>query len=162
MFPWNNQFPYNEQIKDFLENGYPKGIESYVQGVLEKSMQPFTSGFPFNTDPQNPIFSSTTNRNKITETQNKSIQYHVFETHDDVYIQIPIHDKGVLENIKIYHTANKSMVEGIPTKIDKHEIILPAIVKKKGAQAIYKDDLLQIRIPKNIDFQFTEIDVQEK
>lgn len=161
MFPWNNkQFPFNQQTKDLFENGFPENIESYVQGIVGKSMRQFSPDFPFHTEAESSNFSSE--NEEQADISNNAVKYHVFETHDDVYIRIPIDEKRLLENVKIYHTSNKSIVEGLPTHADKLEIILPAIVKKKGAHAIYKDGLLQIRIPKNTDFQFTEIDVQEK
>lgn len=169
MFPWDNQqFPFNQNLKDiFNQNGFPKGIDSYIQNVIEKSMQQFAPNLPFNDEQFNKAFNLFQNQNQnekrsqeTPEEKKEPLNYHVFETHDDVFLQIPISNKEQLKNLKIYHTSNKSIIEGIPTRDDKHEIILPAIVKKKGAKATYRDGMLEIKIPKNIDIQFTEIDVQ--
>lgn len=84
-----------------------------------------------------------------------------FETHDYVYVRIPIKDEEWIKKLRLYHTTNQLIVEHIPQQEDKHTITLPAIVKKKGASANYKDGILEVKIPKNIDMQFSQIDVME-
>lgn len=168
MFPWYNQyFPFNQNIKDLIEHkGFPKGIDSYIQQAIEQSLKQFPPAMPFHDEAFNKAFDFARTKPKHSsqaQQQKREFRHHVFETHDDVYIQIPIEDKKMLGNIKIYHTSNKAMIEGLPEAYDEKQIIiLPAIVKKKGAQATYKDGLLEIKIPKNIDYQFSEIHVEER
>ena len=84
-----------------------------------------------------------------------------FETHDFVFVRIPIKKEEWIKQLQIYHTSNQLIVEHIPDHEDKHTVTLPAIVKKKGAVANYKDGMLEVRIPKNVDMQFSQIDVTE-
>ena len=44
---------------------------------------------------------------------------------------------------------------------DTHKIPLPSLVKKKGTTAHYKEGMLEIKIPKNMDLQFSEVDITE-
>lgn len=84
----------------------------------------------------------------------------VFETHDFVYVRVEIKDEEWLKNIRLYHTSNQLIIEHIPKLEDKHTITLPALVKKKGASTLIKEGILEIKIPKNIDMQYSEIELQ--
>lgn len=85
----------------------------------------------------------------------------VFETHDYIYIRIPIQNERQINQIKIYYSLNKCMVDGLSDKNSPYTIILPATVRKKGAKAIYKDGILEIKIPKNNEWQYSQIDVDK-
>lgn len=89
-----------------------------------------------------------------------NIKETIFETHDDIYIRIPIKDKKQWKNIKIYYNLNKCIITGLTDS--PYKITLPATVKKKGAKAIYKDHVLEIKLPKTLDWPYTRIDVEEK
>src|SRR5690606_10988354 len=86
----------------------------------------------------------------------------VFETQDFVFIRIPIKDHHWLKEMKIYHTSHEAIIEHVPSPEDKHYVKLPAAVRKKGAIAEYKDEVLEIRIPRSIQSQISEIDIQER
>ena len=62
--------------------------------------------------------------------------------------------------IKIFHTSNQLIIEGLPSFDHKHVVTLPSIVKMKGSTSEYRDDFLQVKMVKKTDLQFTEIDVQ--
>ena len=51
------------------------------------------------------------------------------------------------------------MITGVFDNEQPYTIILPSTVKKKGATAIYRDHVLEIKIPKYSDWRFSEIDV---
>jgi HSP20 family molecular chaperone IbpA len=156
LFPWN-KFPFDKDIKDKLTNLKPEEINNYVQDILGKIMpgsmkgmmnpQEMFKGFQTSVTPQEPA------RGTLNST--------AFETHDFVYVRIPINNEDWVRQIRIYHTSNQLIVEHIPHPEDKHTITLPAIVKKKGATATFKDNMLEIKIPKNIDMQFSQIDVTQ-
>ncbi|MEH6944150.1 Hsp20/alpha crystallin family protein, partial [Bacillus sp. JJ722] len=93
------------------------------------------------------------------EDDEASIDVSIFETHSEVYVRIPIQDRSAMQNMKIYHTSNTSIVEGYPTEEDRHVFTLPSIVKKKGATAQYRDGTLEIRLAKATDLQYSEINV---
>jgi HSP20 family molecular chaperone IbpA len=154
MFPWN-KFPFDKEMKDKMTKMKPEEINNYVQDFIGKIMpgnmkgmmnpQEMLQGFQSAGSPQEPprgILNST-----------------AYETHDFVFVRIPIKKEEWMKQIRIFHTSNQLIIEHIPTLEDKHTITLPAIVRKKGATAAYKDHMLEIKIPKNVDMQFSEIDV---
>ncbi|WML60090.1 Hsp20/alpha crystallin family protein [Neobacillus sp. PS2-9] len=156
MFPWNI-FPFNKDMKDKMQKMKPEEIDNYVQDLLGKIMpsnmrggmnpQDFFSGF------QSPVSHQQSATGGLNST--------AFETHDFVFVRIPIKHDEWIKNLRIYHTTNQLIVEHIPQHDDKHVITLPAIVRKKGATANYKDNMLEVKIPKNIDMQYSQIDVTE-
>ncbi len=75
----------------------------------------------------------------------------IFETHEAVFVRIPITDEKWLTQLRIYHTANQLIVEHIPNKEDKQTIELPVLVKKKGATAKCKDGILEVKLVKSLD-----------
>ncbi|MFZ2464729.1 MAG: Hsp20/alpha crystallin family protein [Caldibacillus thermoamylovorans] len=103
-------------------------------------------------------------KNKDEENENRetsTVKETLFETHDDIFIRIPIQDEKQIDRLKIYYSLNKCVIDGLNEDSSPHTIILPATVKKKGAKAIYRDQILEIRIPKSIEWQMSEIDVDK-
>ncbi|MDN3019367.1 Hsp20/alpha crystallin family protein [Paenibacillus sp. BSR1-1] len=156
MFPWN-MFPFNKNMKDSMKNMKPEEIENFVQDLMRKIMPQNMMGMMNPQDLMNGFQSSVSQQPQMTGVLNSA----AFETHDFVFVRIPLKSDEWLKQIRIYHTSNKLIVEHIPEQEDKHTITLPAIVRKKGAAANYKDGVLEIKIPKNIDMQYSQIDVTE-
>ncbi|MBB2481919.1 hypothetical protein H5P36_17230 [Bacillus sp. APMAM] len=67
----------------------------------------------------------------------------------------------MIHNIKIYHTSNQLIIEN-SSDGNRDTITLPALVKKKGTTAQYKDEILEVKMPKSVDMQYTEVDVSER
>ncbi|MDP4083589.1 MAG: Hsp20/alpha crystallin family protein [Bacillota bacterium] len=158
MFPWN-LFPFNKDMKENLQKLKPDEIDKYVQGIMEKMMPGSMRGMMNPMDIMNTFQTPLNTQSQTTTTG--ILNSTAFETHDFVYIRIPIKNEDWLKKLKIYHTSNQLIVEHIPEYDDKHTITLPAIVKKKGSAANYKDGMLEVRIPKNVDMQYSQIDVSE-
>ncbi|MGG5253943.1 Hsp20/alpha crystallin family protein [Neobacillus sp. SM06] len=155
MFPWNI-FPFNKDSKNMLQQMKPEEIDKYVQDIMEKMIPGTMRGM------MNPQDMLNQFQSPIGSQQSQdALQSTTFETHDFVFVRIPIKNEEWLKQMAIYHTSNKLLVEHIPNYEDKHSITLPAIVRKKGAAANYRDGILEVRIPKNIDMQFSQIDVTE-
>lgn len=153
MFPWN-LFPFNKEAKNMMQHIKPEEIQKYVEDMMTK-MNP--SNFNNLTkDNINPGFASENTKNN-----HNSLVTSVFETHDFVFVRIPIKNEEWIKNLKLYYTSNQLIIEHIPQFEDKHTVILPAVVKKKGSSATYKDEMLEIKILKNIDMQYSEINVTE-
>lgn len=157
MFPWN-LFPFNKEMKESLQKLKPEEIDKYVQGIMEKMMPGSMRGMM---NPMDIMNSFQTPANSQAHASSHTLNSNAFETHDYVFVRIPIKHEEWLRKMKIYHTSNQLIVEHIPKTDDKHTITLPAIVKKKGAAANYKDGMLEVRIPKNVDMQYSQIDVTE-
>ncbi|MCM2589316.1 Hsp20/alpha crystallin family protein [Rossellomorea marisflavi] len=94
--------------------------------------------------------------------QNGSVPAHVFESFEDVYVRFELKDEGLMKKVKIYHTSNQAIIENIPSDGDRQVMTLPCLVKKKGASAHFRDGILEVKIPKSTDMQFTEIDVSDR
>ncbi|MCM3568838.1 Hsp20/alpha crystallin family protein [Neobacillus mesonae] len=156
MFPWNI-FPFNKDMKESMQKMKPGEIDKYVQDIIGKAMPDNMRGMMNPTDFFNGFQSSAPSHPSSTGSLNSS----AFETHDYVFVRIPIKDEEWLKKLRLYHTSNQLILEHIPEQDDKHTITLPAIVKKKGAAANYKDGVLEVKIPKNIDMQYSQIDVTE-
>ena len=103
----------------------------------------------------------STHEHPNSQNNDSHLKYSIFETHEDIFVRIQIDSEEWLKELKVYHTSNLLIIEHIPAYPDKHSIPLPSLVKKKGSTAHYKDGILEIRIVKNIDMQYSEIDITE-
>ncbi len=156
MFPWNI-FPFNKDMKDTMKKMKPEEIDNFIQDIMGKVMPANMRGMMNPQDMFGGFQSSVGQPQSPTDLLNST----AFETHDFVFVRIPIKNEEWIKQIRIYHTTNQLIVEHVPQQEDKHTITLPAIVKKKGATANFKDSMLEVKIPKNIDMQYSEIDVTE-
>ena len=152
MFPWN-LFPFDKDIKNKMENMKPEEINQYIQGIMGKVMP---SQFGSTMFPQD-----LTNNSQQPDSLNKKPAA-VFETHDSVFVRIPISNEACIEKLKICHTANQLTVENLPENQEKKTFLLPAIVKRKGATAKYKDGILEVRLFKSYEVQYSEIAINKK
>ena len=152
MFPWNTLFSGNKNQNNFLKNFQNNDVQSFIDQVFSEVM---------------PEKAQETTMNQETSNQKfqKSVQHplnaKVFETHSYIYIRIPIDDEDWLKQMKIFHTSNQSMIHGVPNDEDEHIISLPALVRKKGTTVQFKDHVLEIRLQKQVDIPYSEIDISE-
>ena len=163
MFPWNMMFPFQnkadnskkmnpEEVQSFISQLFSQVMPENMQQMMNQNQsqgqqQGQAGGFPnlYTSPAQKPA--------------ELPLQANVFETHSHIYVRIPIRDQEWLKRIKVYHTSNHSIIEGIPEAGERHTIPLPAPVRKKGAAAQYKDGILEMRLQKSSDYQYSEIDV---
>ncbi|MGG3892242.1 Hsp20/alpha crystallin family protein [Metabacillus fastidiosus] len=156
MLPFNFLDPFKGSFEKWINNNnYGGEIQNYVQEMISKSI---TSSMKSNELKESMSIFEEKER-KQERKQESSLNISTFETLDHVYVKIFIKDRNQLSDLKIFHTTNQFIVEGIPSSDDRHVIALPSIVKMKGASSEYRDDYLQIRMMKKIDLQYTEIDV---
>jgi HSP20 family molecular chaperone IbpA len=158
-------------MKDMMKNMNPQDVDHYVKGVMK---QMFPSDWQGMQDPGNMMKNMNSMMNGMNEkaydhsreepvqSGNEKIPVHIFEALECIYIQLKIPDEELVKNMKVFHTSNQAILENVPTTGERQVITLPALVKKKGSSAQYKEGILEIRIPKSIDLQFTEIDVSER
>nr|WP_295975523.1 Hsp20/alpha crystallin family protein [uncultured Bacillus sp.] len=160
MFPWNS-FPFDKDMQSKISQMKPEEINQYVQDIMEKmgkmfhpAAQRYMDPKHFHFDHGEPLFPTTA--------KSSALQYAVFETHDFVFVRIYIEQEEWLKQLKLYHTSHLLILEHIPATGEKLSIPLPALVKRKGTTAQYKEQTLEVKIPKNIDMQFSEIDIIER
>ena len=154
MFPWNSLFSFknNTNQKEFMKNMQQSDVQSFIEKV-------FSQVIPDNM--QGMMNQNDGGSQKVNARSEHPLHAEVFETHLYVFVRIPIQDESWLKKMKLYHTSNQSIIEGIPEESDRHVITLPALVKKKGASAQYKESTLEIRLQKSFNTQYSEIDVSE-
>ncbi|MBS4194398.1 Hsp20/alpha crystallin family protein [Lederbergia citri] len=155
MFPWG-MFPFNEDIKKLTEQLNPSDVNSYVNDMMKKLMN--------NTPMENMLSPQKNNTNNTNNTQKSKseVSAQVFETFDDVYVRLHLPPNITLNHLKIFHTSNQVIVENLSEEGSRQIFTLPSLVKKKGATAQVKNQILEIKIPRNDDLQYTEITVSEK
>lgn len=155
MFPWNWRVPFGGQQDGKNSGGpfQPEQFQKYVDQMMKQMFPPEYKQMMNNPTSWNP--SGATPEPRTSSPFEES----VFETHQDVYIRLKISDHSWLKTLKISYTRNQCMITDLPEEGDQWHIQLPAIVKKKGAQAIFKNDILEIKIPKSLEWQETEIEL---
>lgn len=157
MFPWG-MFPFNQdELKNIAEKMNPTDIQSYISEMIKKYISPHME------NSSSPYQFHTNNKPPDSETE-KQQKFHVdvFETFDHIFIRIQLPDEETHKQLKIFHTSNQAIIENLPEPGKRHTIVLPTLVKRKGATALVKDLILEIKIPKMDDMQLTEVDVSEK
>jgi len=163
MFPWSNFENFNDYVKQLM-NLRPNEIDQYVKKMIESNIlnnMPYAP--PSNTTQKSRENTPPTFTNKAVPVEsNTALEFNdikVFESHEDVFVQFPVKNKNDLQAGKIYYNSNQLVIKDIPNIGDKHKVLLPAIVQQRGARIHFKNGILQIKIPKADDIQFTEIDL---
>ncbi len=164
MFPWNFS-PFGNDFKKMMEKMNPYQTEDFVKNMMEQYMPTFGKNEQGNSTHQGNPFSQqghAQEQQTKDNSESSSVEAKVFETFDHVYVRVMINDENWLKELRIFHTSNQVILENIPEEGERQIITLPCIVKKKGAVAQYKDHILELKIPNNIDYQFTEVDFSER
>lgn len=154
MFPWN-LMPFNKVTqKKFLEMK-PDEIEQYVKQMMGQMLDPNMKGM---IKPDEWLKEMEGNLNKPNETHG-SIKAEIFETHDFVFVRIQLKEEEWLQKMKLLYTSNQVIIEHVPEYSDKHTLVLPSIVKRKGAAATHKEGILEVKLPKHTDHHYSEIEL---
>ncbi|WP_057764139.1 Hsp20/alpha crystallin family protein [Cytobacillus praedii] len=155
MFPWN-LFPFHKDAKKAMQQINSEDINKYIQNMMGQMIPEQMQGMM---NPQD-FMQGFAKQQKQPSSASK-LSSSVFETHDFVYVRIPLKEEEWRKKLRLFHTSNQMIIEHIPEYEDKHIITLPALVKKKGTTAHIKDGILEVKIPKNVDMQFSEVDVTD-
>lgn len=144
-------------MKNTMQNMKPEEINNFVQDIIGKMIPGNLQGM------MNPreLFNNFQNPSPQQRTSAGVLNSSAFETHDYVFVRIPLKNEEWIKKLRLYHTSNQLIIEHIPEHEDTNTITLPAIVKRKGAIANCKDGILEVKIPKNVDMQYSQIDVTE-
>lgn len=134
----------------------PSDIQTYVEDMIKKYIP---------SQWENSADNGTTNSFDLSGSEpaeKEKLDVAVFETFDHVFIRIKLQSEDQQKQIKFFHTSNQAIIENFFEVGDRHTITLPCIVKRKGATALVKDLILEVKIPKSVDMQYTEVDISEK
>jgi HSP20 family molecular chaperone IbpA len=82
----------------------------------------------------------------------------IIELHGFVILQIMI-PEDMINNIIVETNSSQIVLYGMPSGEPK-KIKLPCFIRPKLAKAIYRDELLEIRLPKTLDEPFQQIPIK--
>jgi HSP20 family molecular chaperone IbpA len=159
MLPWNF-FPFSKKMNNQMGQFDQNEIDKFVKQMMGQTMPAQMQEMMNNQDWMKS--SQKQSSEQASSTTGESLSYSVYDTHNHVFVRISIKEESWLKQLKLFHTSNQLMVEQIPNATDKHTITLPSIVRKKGTTTSYKDNILEVKIPKNIDMQYSEIEISER
>ncbi|MBT2695663.1 Hsp20/alpha crystallin family protein [Bacillus sp. ISL-55] len=155
MFPWN-LLPFDRNTQKKILEMKPDEIENYVQQMMGKMLQPNMQGM---LKPEEWLKGMQQHNSPDPAKQTNGLGAEMFETHDFVFVRVPLKEEAWVKQMKLFYTSNQVIIEHIPDLSDKHTLVLPATVKRKGAAANYRDGVLELKLHKIVDMQYAEIDI---
>jgi HSP20 family molecular chaperone IbpA len=111
-------------------------LEDYIQGALTKAM-PDQAG-------------------EIKKSQ--ILRHQVFETHDYMISRVTIPNEIDEMNLKVFIDTNRLILTGLPDN-KTYTIQLPMNGRYAGSKATSKDQILEIKVPKESHRNYREIDI---
>ena len=155
MFPWNWKMPFGKENANNIGGPFSsEQFQKYVDQMMKQMFPPQFKEFM-----NNPASWSKASNQGAADSSISPFSEKVFETHDDVYIRLTIEDRSWLHKMKISYTRHQCIIMDAPEEGDSWTIPLPALVRKKGAKTIFKNDILEIKLPKSVEWQETEIEL---
>lgn len=132
-------------------NATSKKINEYVREVVEEALS--QAGTPearagFTSGMMRPPFGSVT------------LPTEVFQTHNHVIVRIKV-VKGVKpRQLRLYAGLQRLRIDGLPESGTQY-VRLPGLVHPETSRAMYRDGVLQVKLPKRkINERFEEVDVR--
>lgn len=134
---WNDFRKHFDPSQKGIPNQDSSWIEDYVKGVLSQVL------------PDDTI-------------QNHSIPIRlrpdVIDTHHYIIVRAKIPEHANTRNMKVFFNTGQVRLSGLT---EKEEVVsLPSPGRYNGSKAIFKDDILEIRIPKELNEPDREITIQ--
>ncbi len=153
------------KLKDMLLKGDTSELPNFIQEVLMQSIaNPLTQALlaPLAQSlaaPLSQYFGSPLSQNAkgepVTPTEpavktSNSLNPQLFEIHGFVVIRTLIPEDINENDIKVLIASSHATIKGDPSGND-HIIPLPQGTKKEGAAAAFKDRILEVRIPRELE-----------
>jgi hypothetical protein len=165
----------SDKLKDMLMNGDTTELPNYIQEILMQSVtNPLTQAIlaplaqslaaPLSQFFSSPMHSNPANKpvvqvDPVSEVPN-SLNPQLFEIHGFAVIRTIIPDDVSEKDIKVLIASSHVTIKGDPSG-NEHIIPLPQGSKKEGAVAAFKNRILEIKIPREIETEASdEVDVQ--
>jgi HSP20 family molecular chaperone IbpA len=137
---------------DFFREGFKNGnsptdfakpdmswVQDYVNDMMRQSFPQFNDG-------------------TFQQGKGKRAKSDVFETHHFMIARVNVPEDILAQNVRVMFHTNELRIEGVESQ--PLTIRLPGNGLYKGSKAMYKDHVLEIRIPKRKKEQFQEIPIQ--
>ncbi|WP_223701884.1 Hsp20/alpha crystallin family protein [Sutcliffiella deserti] len=159
MFPWSKMFPFP---KEYMKDDIFKQTD--VEGMMNKAMKNKIPAPHQMLDSTNFFEQSFDMLNRIQSKKKKhkktGFDANVFETHEDVIIRFPLSPEEKILELKTTHDTTTCYIENVPHNGNKQSIKLPCTVKSNGTKAIYKNGIVEIKIPKETNIPLTKIPIE--
>lgn len=147
-FPWERLFKgQNMQNGSELTNipGIDLSwIEGYIQDMMSKAI---------------PNYKENAGNTAGINSRNTSFNYNIFETHDYMITRVKVPEDVYHKNVRVWFDINQLTLTGLSNNRSE-TIRLPFKGRYTGSQGYYKDDYLEVRIPKDNRKNLKEIDVK--
>lgn len=152
----------NEKLRDMLLKGDTTELPGFIQELLMQSITtPLTQAIltplaqslaaPLSQYFSNPMSQNAKNESAVYEEnidkRTNSLNPQLFEILGFVVIRTQVPADIKQEDIKVHISVTHVTIKGDPSGSD-HIIPLPQGTKKEGATAVFKDGILEIRIPR--------------
>jgi hypothetical protein len=128
----------NDSVKEMMTKGNLSWVDDYVQGIVSRTLPKMS--------PQ-------------TEKTIDQLKANVFETHNFVIARIKVSKQADPRKLRFYVANNQLRVDGLAH--DNNQFIqLPANVRFRESRAVFKNGIFEIRMPKEAQKRFKEINVR--
>jgi HSP20 family protein len=160
MFPLNWFFSKENLPNDWMKQFNPADVEHFIQEIMKKTIpSDWQQTTPFSSQFENQDPPST--EKEVSPSSPPPIPIEVFETFDYVFLRLRLKEEW-LQHLKIHHTSQKAIIYNVPEMGQRQEVILPALVKRKGTKAEFQDGILEICFLRMEDWQISEIHLPNK
>lgn len=158
------------QLREMLTNGDTSKLPEFIQEVLMQSVaNPLTQAIlaplaqslaaPLSQYFGSPMGSSRRNEAIIVEEPAEgspnSLNPQIFEILGFVVVRTPIPENVNEKDVRVSIASSHITIKGDPSGND-HIIPLPPGTKKEGATAAFKDRILEVKIPREIEAEASD------
>lgn len=141
----SGSFPFDLKLLDMLKLGNLDYLQDYIRNMLAESAVPSAADFPEQDVPPQ------------DQARQKHPAFNVFELHDYYVIRLSIPDYVDEKTVRAYARGCRVLLKG--NGLPDLEIPLPEEVDSQNAEAVVKNRVLEIRIPKKNAARLEEIAV---
>lgn len=82
----------------------------------------------------------------------------VFDTHHDTIVRVKVPEHTSAQELKVFFNTSQLRILGLEEK--EKVIPLPTPGRFDGSKAVFKDNILEIRIPKELNELYQEVNIQ--
>ncbi|UTR09021.1 hypothetical protein MM300_13925 [Evansella sp. LMS18] len=159
---WDN-FQNIFKNKNFMNNPFygmsakdPKWIEEYVHNILSQAVPDMNrEGAQQPPSPAQP-HPPAQQGHPPAKQQAIQLQKELFEGHYHIIVRVLLPPHVHPKQLRLLHAANQLRIEGLPNQ--GPEIIeLPCLGITQGAAAVVKNQILEVNIPKETQYNFGDI-----
>lgn len=165
-----------DPLKSFLpkinpaENNMVPGIDEYIQKVLSQYLgaagigQPAgdNTGEPENREPPSYPEEEVSPKSAIEDDNAREPKPKLIDIHGFIIIQLEIPTYIDVNHLYAEYDSTKVVITGLYPDDEPLEIRLPYLVRRKAGKAIFKQNILEIRLIKHEDEHMVQLPIRRK